>query len=66
MKTPRIEITTKDLEVDKPSGGGKGTNVLYVVDVVIDGKQALQLSRFHFKEAGQMEAFVKIMKELTR
>lgn len=66
MKKHSIKIATGDLEVDKPSGGGKGVNTLYWVDMEIDGTLALHLTRANFKETGQMEAFANTLKELTR
>lgn len=57
----RLEIGTSDLEVEKPSGGGRGPNALYSVEVVIDGRVALFLTRNSFKESGQMAAFVEIL-----
>jgi hypothetical protein len=59
---PRIKIQTHDLQVDKPSGGGRGAEVLYIVEVLIDGEVALHLQAFHFKKPGQMHAFAEIMK----
>jgi len=63
LAAPPIQIQTSDLEVEKPSGGGKGKQTLYVVEVLLDGEVALHLTRDNFKKAGQMEAFASLMRE---
>lgn len=59
-----LTIQTYDLEVEKPTGGGKGQKVLYTVELLLDGVLAVTLHRNHFKENGQMQAFVDAVKEL--
>lgn len=59
----RITLHVQDLEVEKPSGGGKGAFVPYIVEVLIDGRLAFTLRRNDFKETGQMDAFVQIVRE---
>lgn len=60
----RITVTTGDIDVDKPQGGGgKGTPTLYTIDVSIDGRPALSLRCHNFKEPGQMAEFVAILKD---
>lgn len=61
-----ITIQTSDIEVEKPSGGGKGSKQLYIVEVIVDGELALHLTRFNFKRPGQMEKFVERMRKLTK
>ena len=61
---PKIELHTSDLEVEKPSGGGRGPNELYIVEVIVDGVKALHLQRFHFKQPGQMAALAAGLKQL--
>jgi hypothetical protein len=59
MKRLSVNVTT--IEIEKPSVGGRGQNVPYVVSVLIDGRLALQLTRANFKQTGQMDAFVAII-----
>lgn len=64
MNTPRLAINAGYIEVEKPSGGGKGRDALYHLTVVIDGKPALFLTSHEFKQPGQMEAFLEIIERL--
>jgi hypothetical protein len=57
----KLTVQTHDIEVEKPSGGGKGPKALYIVEVLIDGRLALTLHRHNFKETGQMADFVAII-----
>ena len=38
----------------------------YYVQVIIDGQQALHLTRTNFKQDGQMQAFIDAMEALTK
>lgn len=62
----RLTIRVGDIEVEKPSGGGHGPTVPYYVELSLDGKAALHLTRFNFKAKGQMEDFIKLMEELLK
>lgn len=41
----------------------KGQQQLYIVEVLLDGKVALHLQRWHFKAEGQMAAFAAALKQ---
>ncbi len=60
-KLPVLTINTKDIEVEKPSGGGHGPDALYSIEVLIDGQVALHLTRFNFKQNGQMAKFAEAL-----
>jgi hypothetical protein len=60
----RLYISIKSIEVDKPSGGGKGPDAPYILFVSIDGHPALQLTTSSFKQAGQMVALAEILAPL--
>lgn len=66
MSAPAIAVATTHKEVEKPDGGGKGPEALYVVTVEIDGEAAFVLRRDHFKKAGQMARFVEIVQTFNR
>lgn len=59
---PIITVNVNLLEVEKPSGGGRGQSVPYTVDVMILGDVAFTLQAHHFAKAGQMEAFIQAIK----
>lgn len=65
MNTPRIAINPSFIEVDKPSGGGKGPDALYPRTVLIDDVPALFLTRENFKRPGQMQAFLDAVERLS-
>jgi hypothetical protein len=63
----RITVTTGDIEVDKPQGGGgRGQPTLYTIAVAIDGKHALSLRCHNFSAPGQMAEFVAILKNRSK
>lgn len=62
----RITIQTSDLEVEKPSGGGKGPMMLYIIELLLDREVCLHLTRANFKKTGQMEAFLEEIQALTK
>lgn len=61
----RLYISTKGIEINKPSGGGRGEEVPYILFIAIDGVPALQLDRHHFQQPGQMAALTDILKEIS-
>ncbi len=60
----RLSVSNGNIEVDKPSGGGKGPDTLYHITLSIDGVPALFLTRPDFKQTGQMHAFLEIIEKL--
>ena len=60
----KISVNVHLLEVEKPSGGGRGPRVPYSIDVVIDGEAALFLTSNNFKKPGQMQAFIDFIESL--
>lgn len=58
----RLRIRTIDKEADRPQGGGgKGTDVLYIAEVLIDEELAFTLRAHSFQKPGQFGDFVALL-----
>lgn len=55
---PHVHVNYSQIEIEKPSGGGRGPNVPYVLSLMINGELALQLTAHSFKKSGQMQQLI--------